>query len=454
MRPTRPTTASLLLACALLGGAARADEPRVTWADHVAPIMEQACTYCHDAGSPSGGLDLTSYSAAMSGGGSGAVIAPGDPGASRLFRMVTRAETPFMPDDGSELSPDDVATLRRWIAQGALETSSSPAPARRRAPAAVAAEVRPLGDAVLPAPLPLAARTDAARPASVLALAASPTAPLLAVAGHREVLLYDGAGLGLLGVLPFPAGGVHALRFTPDGRLLLAAGGDGAARGSAVVFEVATGLVRARVDDARDAFLAADLREDHTLLAVGGPLRVVDVYRVATGERAYRLEGHTNWITAVAFSPDGALLATGDRAGGVTLWEAETGREYLDLEAHGAAVTAIAWRRDGDLLCTSTAAGQLRLFQAQDGKKVKEWAAHPGGAQAVTFSPDGRLVSTGRDAAVALWKPDGAAERRVGGLPELGLAVAVAADAGRAFAGDLAGGVHTWGLADAAAVPS
>ena len=114
--------------CLGVAGQARAEEPapaaaKVTWADHVAPLFAQACTYCHDAGSPSGGLDLTSYAAALAGGASGAVIAPGDPAGSRLFRLVTGAEQPFMPDDGTELAPEAIATLRAWIAGGALETA-------------------------------------------------------------------------------------------------------------------------------------------------------------------------------------------------------------------------------------------------------------------------------------------------------------------------------------------
>jgi hypothetical protein len=446
----RLVTLSLVLTSSL----AAAAEPKTTFVDHVAPIFDESCGHCHGAADPDGGLDLSSYAALMQGGGSGAVIAPGDPAGSRLLRLVTKAEEPVMPADGGELSPDAVETLRRWIAQGALETSDSPAPARPRS-AGLTLTPTPSAEtsaatttaAMMPLTLPLGRTTDAARPPSVVALAMSPTAPLLAVAGHREVLLFHAESDALVAALPFPAGGVHALRFSRDGRLLLAAGGEGAARGRATVFEVATGWASFSVDDPRDAFLAADLRDDHAQLAVGGPTRQVDVYLTATGERAYRLDEHTDWVTAVAFSPDGVLLATADRAGGLLLWEADTGREYLDLEAHGAAITGLAWRRDGEVLATASESGHVRLFQAADGKKLKEWVAHPGGALAVTFAGDGRLLTTGRDAAVALWKPDGALERKLGVLPDVGQAVAVAGDVTRAFAGDWTGRVHAWSLA-------
>lgn len=475
----------LAAALSLLGGGVtpvRAEEPagKTTWADHVAPIMEQACTYCHDAGSPSGGLDLTSYAGAMQGGGSGAVIVPGDPDGSRLFRLVSKAAQPYMPDDGSELPAEALATLRRWIEQGALETSSSPAPRARKKPALTLESgpgaVRRGG--AMPAALALAGRGGERRPPAVLALAASPSAPLLAVGGHREVLLYDTRGDGLVGVLPFPQGRVHVLRFSPDGQTLLAAGGEGAAGGRASLFEVASGALRLAVDDARDAFLAADVREDLAQLAVGGPTRVVAVHGLRPGAPSYELTAHTDWITALAFSPDGTLLASADRAGGLHLWEADSGQEFLDLEAHGAPITALAWRRDGELLASAADSGHLRLFQAQDGKKHKEWLAHAGGALAVTWTPDGRLLSSGRDGKVVLWTADGKPQRVLGPLGAEGLAATwlegaleaaaapstpapTASPAGggpsgaRAYAGDLAGCVHGFALgADASVVAS
>ena len=81
--------------------------------------------------------------------------------------------------------------------------------------------------------LAAAGRVHAAAGA-VTALAASPWAPLVAVAGQKQVLLYNTDTRELLGVLPFPEGMPHVLKFSRNGTLLLAGGGRGGQSGKVV----------------------------------------------------------------------------------------------------------------------------------------------------------------------------------------------------------------------------
>ena len=53
---------------------------------------------------------------------------------------------------------------------------------------------------------------------ALTALASSPWAPLVAVGGQKQVLLYHSDTLELLGVLPFPEGVPHVLKFSRNGR--------------------------------------------------------------------------------------------------------------------------------------------------------------------------------------------------------------------------------------------
>ena len=76
---------------------------------------------------------------------------------------------------------------------------------------------------------------------AVVALAMSPTAPVAAIAGHRQVSLRAIPGGEILGVLPFPEGDVRSLRFSPSGALLVAGGGRGGDSGLAVGWDVAAG---------------------------------------------------------------------------------------------------------------------------------------------------------------------------------------------------------------------
>ncbi len=84
----------------------------------VAPLLRDHCARCHNAQTKRGGLDMTTRTALLRGGDEGPVLVPGNAGKSRLLDMVSGV-TPRMPRQGKPLTPQQVATLRRWIEGGA-----------------------------------------------------------------------------------------------------------------------------------------------------------------------------------------------------------------------------------------------------------------------------------------------------------------------------------------------
>lgn len=443
----------VLLSAAFLTAAAEvpaaADAPPTFEAD-VLPIFREKCCSCHNADKKKGGLDLTSHGQALAGGGSGAVIAAGDPDASYLWQLVTHASEPKMPPESDKLPDAALDVIRRWIVAGAIDKAGGQPVARKTSAIALAAGtvVAPEGPPVMPPRLPLDVVTHGRRPTSVTALAASPHGTALAIGSRKQVLLYHAVSLDFLGVLPFPEGVVKAVRFTRSGKLLLAAGGVAAQSGRVVVWDVATAARVAAVGDEFDEVLAADISPDQRLVALGGPAKVVRLLETADGTVAEEIRGHTDWITAVEFSPAGTLLATGDRAGNLHLWETRGTRDAGVLKGHTGPITAVAWRPDGAVLASTAGDGSVRLWDPKEAKQVKTWAAHAGGAEAVTWLADGRLATTGRDKRTKQWKADGPLEREMAALPEIGTRVAATADGTRILAGDWAGGVTVFNAAD------
>ncbi len=106
---------------------ARADRGKVRKADYardVRPILSQNCFPCHgqDEGSRAVGLRLDLRDEAVKDRGGRRAVTPGKPAASRLYlRIIERDPARRMPPlaSGHTLSAADVATLRRWIEQGA-----------------------------------------------------------------------------------------------------------------------------------------------------------------------------------------------------------------------------------------------------------------------------------------------------------------------------------------------
>ena len=323
---------------------------KITYADHVLPIFRAKCFACHNPDKKSGSLDLTNYSAMKTGGSSGEVVEPGDADSSYLWLLVSHDSTPVMPPKSERLPDEMLNVIKGWINGGALETRTSKAVVRPKAKVEFALSFapteRPEGPAPMPARLSLQPVVHTEKTTAVNAMATSPWAPLVAVSGQKQILLYNTQTLEHVGVLPFPEGEAHSLKFSRNGQLLLAGGGKGGLQGKVVVWNVKTGERVVEIGDELDCVLGADISGDNKLIALGGPQKVVRVYSTETGELQYEIRKHTDWISAVTFSPDGVLLATGDRNGGVFVWEADTGREYLGLRGHSKQISGFGWRID------------------------------------------------------------------------------------------------------------
>ncbi len=86
----------------------------------VKPVLAKHCVSCHGPKLARVSLRLDSATAVHTGGENGAVIVPGKSGESLLVKMVEHtAGVKAMPPKGPKLSASEVATLRRWIDEGA-----------------------------------------------------------------------------------------------------------------------------------------------------------------------------------------------------------------------------------------------------------------------------------------------------------------------------------------------
>jgi len=116
------------LAQALLSLPVGADAPAVDFRTEVLPILEARCVECHrdpaaNSGKrPKGGLRLDGKHWILEGTQSGPVVVPGDPAESVLYELISldADDLDRMPPKGDALSDVQVATLRTWIAEGAM----------------------------------------------------------------------------------------------------------------------------------------------------------------------------------------------------------------------------------------------------------------------------------------------------------------------------------------------
>ena len=420
---------------------------KLTYDDHVRPLLKRRCASCHSGDRTEADLDIANFVALMQGGGSGAVIDAGSADDSYLFRLVNHDDSPEMPPGGGKIPDAEIKLLRDWIDQGALENSDSKA--KKRKPKADLTKVsanpnaRPDVAPALPK-LVLEPQLWTKRKSPIRAIAVNPWSPIVAIAAPKQVVLFDAKTLTLKGVIPFLGGTPQVLRFSRNGSILLIGGGLAGDSGTVLMWDVAKGQVVRTIGDELDSVLACDITPDHSLVALGGPKKVVRVYSTADGELLYELKKHTDWVTAIEFSPDGKNLASGDRNGGLIVSDAQTGNENFDLAGHKEMITSVAWRVDGKILGSASKDKSVRIWEMKKGKQVKTWGADGKGLTEICFLPGGNLLTAGRDKNVKLWQQDGKRLRTFNGLSDMAMGLAYCASTERVVAGSFLGEVLVW----------
>ncbi|MCD6052307.1 MAG: repeat-containing protein [Verrucomicrobia bacterium] len=309
-------------------------QEKINYQEHIVPIFRNNCFKCHSQDASKGDLDLSTFGAALKGGSSGSGLSSGDPDGSKLYKVVAHMEEPKMPPN-SKITDKELELIKKWIAGGLLENSGSKAIASSAPKVDMAVDLSKLGKPDGPPALPqdwlLEPSVRTGRTTAVLGMASSPWAPVVALTGQHQVLVYNTDTLELSGIVKFPSGHPAQVRFSRNGKMLLAAGGEGAKIGLATVWDVVTGEKIITVGEEFDTVLASDLSADQKWIALGGPSKLVKIYSTADGQQKYSLKKHTDWVTAAEFSPNGKYLATGDRVGGILVWEPATGTQLYSM---------------------------------------------------------------------------------------------------------------------------
>ena len=424
---------------------------KITYDDHIFPIFESKCLNCHNPDKKKGDLDLSTYTGTMAGSSGGKIALSGDGGSSKLFTVAVHTEEPVMPPEGDKIAKKDAELIRTWIDGGLLENKGSKAKKRPK-PAFTLGSIptgkRPEGPPPMPQDLLLEPVVTPTRSTVVADIDASPWAPLIAITGQRQILLYHSDTFELIGVLPFPKGNPETISFHPSGKYLIAGGGIGGKSGTTVTWDITNGREMMTMGNEFDSVLAADLRADLGGIALGGPSRLIKLWDTQEGEQIKSIKKHTDWVTALAYSPDGVLLATGGRGSGVQIWEAASGNEFHSLRGHQKAIADIKWRADSNLVATASEDGTIRFWDMNQGKEVKRGTASGGGILALDYARNGKLISSTRDGRVQLWKADLTIEKQSQSFPEMITEVAFSHDGDRYFTADWNGKIEAWNTLD------
>ncbi len=448
----RPAASRRLLAALLMtiAPAVLAEEPPaeqppaekpVSFMGDVAPILSRNCIACHNPKKAESKYVMTSFDKLAKGGktGEGITLEPGEPDDSYLIELVRPEGEPRMPYKQDPLSDEEVATLERWVSQGAKYDGQ-------------AAEedwtflLRRLRKIDAPESYPVAV--------PITAVAFAPDGSRVLASGHHEATAWKTADAALDARLGGLSERTYDVAYSKDGKWLAIACGDPGLYGLAKLYAVEPGAEPKFVRDlaeAQDAVLAVAFSPDGTRLATAGADRVLRVYDTAKGDVLFQVEDHADWVLDLAFSPDGKLLATASRDKTSKVFDVEKKESLATFQAHAQPVYAVLFSPDGKSVVSAGGDAQARVWTFDgEAKQTRAVGGFGGAVFATALSPDGKtLAATGADHQVRLFNfEDGKAIRALEGHKDWVYSVAFSADGKQVASGSWDGEVRLWSVED------
>lgn len=411
----------------------------VSFMGELAPLLVKNCIACHNGRKAESKYDMTTFAKLAKGGqqGEDITLEPGKPDESRFVELVRHDGSPRMPHKQDPLPIDQVQLIERWVAEGAKYDGDVPtedwvALLHKRTPANV--------PETYPVSVP------------ITALAYTPNGLELASSGYHEVNMWKVDDGALTRRLRGLAERVYDIAVSPDGKWLATASGDPGQYGVAKLWlaEPDGGGKPVRdLVETQDAVFAVAFSPDSKLVAAAGADRAIRVWEVESGNLVTTIEDHADWIFDIAFSPDGKRLASASRDKTSKVFDIVKKESLVTFPGHAASVNAVTFTPDGKLIATGGEDNQIRLWDPDaEAKQTAAIGGFGGAIFRIQYTPDGKqLVACSADKTVRIFE-NNAQKHVLNGHTDWVYALAISPDGKQIASGAWDGEVRLWNAAD------
>lgn len=235
-------------------------------------------------------------------------------------------------------------------------------------------------------------------------VALRPGGQMLAEGGFKEVRLLSLDGKQI-GSLPGEADMVRAVAFSPDGKLVAAAGGLPARKGEVKIWDVEKREVVSTVAGHSDCIYASAFSPDGKQIATSSYDKLIKIWDVASGKEIRTLKDHIDAVFALAWSGDGKRLVSGSQDRSVKIWDAATGTRLFTLSDPQDSINTIALDPTGHHLAAGGFDQTIRIWSLDDkgGNLEQSLIAFEEPILKLAWSPDGKMLAASAGRTVKLY---------------------------------------------------